>query len=143
MSFHVAPLNPVSGTLSEVSPGVMSGVAVEVRPRGLAVQPGITGLQFGRNLSSPPYSPPLPAVRTVRFESSNRCPSSLKATWPLSFVARGSPRVNILIKHSAGSNLLVRVTQRRDIQILEYVSRPCVGNGNLFYNRNKKIIKTF
>lgn len=31
MSFHVAPLNPVSGTRK--FPGVMSGAPVEVRPR--------------------------------------------------------------------------------------------------------------
>lgn len=31
MSFHVAPLNPVSGTWK--FPGVMSGAPVEVRPR--------------------------------------------------------------------------------------------------------------
>lgn len=75
---------------------------------GLAVQAGITGLQFGRNLSLPASLSPFPlstlchcsfpSVRTVRFESSNRCPLSLEPP-AFKLCARRRPRVNISIKH--------------------------------------------
>lgn len=72
MSFHVAPLNPFPGLGSFSRSYVRSCRRTLVA--GLAVQAGITGLQFGRNLSPlPPSAPP--------SSSPSQCSRSLLLTF--------------------------------------------------------------
>lgn len=73
MSFHVAPLNPVSGTLGSFPELCLEFSLPGKFGCGIGCTGRIIGLQFGMELV---------AVRgplaTVRFEPSNRYPSSLK-----------------------------------------------------------------
>lgn len=81
---------------------------------GLAVQAGdhrITIWSELAPLSSLPCHRSLPDVRTVRFESSNRCPPSLEPpALKLSFVPEDG-RELIFQLSTAGCNILVKITR--------------------------------
>jgi len=104
MSFHVAPLNPVSGTrkfLPELCPELPSkfgrGIGCTGGDHRITIWselvPAVAIVVVSASLASA-------HVHTVRFESSsNRCPLSLGAP-AFKPCARGQARVNISIKHT-------------------------------------------
>lgn len=97
MSFHVAPLNPVSGTRKFPRSYVRSSRRSSAA--GLAVQTGSPDY----NLVGTCRRSLLVPSATVRFEPNNRCPPSLKPP-AFKLCARTPPRVNISIKQRPGRN---------------------------------------
>lgn len=142
MSFHVAPLNPVSGTrkfLPELCPELPSKFG-----RGIGCTGGDHRITIWSELV-PLFPLPchrsFPALRTVRFESSNRCPPSLEPpAFKLSFVPEDG-RELIFQLSAAGCNISVKVTR---CLILGYITSAArttfVESHNFSYAPNRSSI---